>query len=306
MTLLGNLMTVTGHVYCRIVNTKLTKLDDAMGEQMAYIVLSETRPFSYRDFLKFKVNDNEHTMDHGTFRNKISKLKKAGNVELCYYSSCAFYTLKGHKFGKPMTPDRMGVHNSPLYKMLQDLPFDKQSIHDIRLTLEVPNIWKTFSVNPEFYKNEANQDIAVPTWHEENSLVRIYVHKTDKISIIISCSVSPIPLTYKGTIRFFNLLVRAEEKLRNIVDNNSQTKSWITIPDYKNWIVVMWHFGRDALQQYTGEKFSITVEDTQNVLARIYSKDFNNKRRIRIEKQEYPKKTVIDAIEEKLGRIING
>ncbi|HKQ21418.1 MAG TPA: hypothetical protein VJS91_05225, partial [Nitrososphaeraceae archaeon] len=121
----------------------MTRLEDAMQEHMAYIVLSEGRPFSYRDFLKFKVNDNEHTMDHGTFRNKISKLKKAGNVELCYYSSCAFYTLKGHKFGKPMTPDRMGVHNSPLYKMLQDLPFDKQSIHDIRLTLEVPNIWKT-------------------------------------------------------------------------------------------------------------------------------------------------------------------
>jgi hypothetical protein len=287
------------------VNIKLTKLGEAMEEHMAYIVLSEGRPFSFRDFLKFRNSDNEYAMDHGTFRNKISKLKKAGKVELSYYSSCAFYTLKGHNFGKPMTPDRMGVHNSPLYRMLQDLPFDKQSIHDIRLTFKVPNIWRTFSVNPDFYRNKANYDIVIPTWHEENSLVRIYVHRTDRVSVIISCSIYPVPLTYEGIIRFFNLLVRAEEKLRNIVDNNSPIKSWITIPDYKKWFIVMWHFGRDALQGYSGEKFVVTVEDAQHVLSRVYSKNFNNKRRIRIEKQEYPKKTVIDAIEEKLGNIID-
>lgn len=298
-------MTVTGYVFCRIVNIMLTRLDDAMEEHMAYIVLSEGRPFSFRDFLRFKVSDNEYSMDHGTFRNKVSKFKKTGKVELSYYSSCAFYTLKGHKFGKPMTPNRMGVHNSPLYKMLQDLPFDKQSIHDIRLTFKVPNVWKTFSVNPDYYPNKANYDIAIPTWHEENSLVRIYVHRTDRISVIISCSVYPIPLAYEGIIKFFNLLVRAEEKLQNIVNTNGPTRSYITIPDYKNWIIVMWHFGRDALQGYSGDKFAVTVEDAQHVLSRVYSKDFDNKRRIRVEKQEYPRKTVIDAIEEKLGNIVN-
>lgn len=296
-------MTVTVHVFCRIVNIELTGLEDAMEEYMAFIVLSEERPFSFRDFLKFKVNDIEYVMEHGTFRNKISKLKKAGKVESCYYSGCGFYTLKDHKFGKPMTPDRMGIHNSPLYKMLQDLPFDKHSIHDIRLTFKVPNIWKAFSANSDFYRNKANYDVVVPTWHEENSLVKLYIHKTDKVSVIISCSLYPIPLTYEGIIGFFNLLVRAEEKLRNIVDNNSPTKSWITIPDYKNWTIVMWHFGRDALQGYSGEKFAVTVEDAQHVLSRVYSKDFNNNRRIRIERQECPRKTVIDAIEEKLGNI---
>src|SRR4030095_11847153 len=108
----------------------MTSLDDAMEEYMAYIVLSERRPFCYRDFLKFEVNGKEYDMAHGTFRNKISKLKKRGRVELSYYSSCAFYSLEGYKFGKPMTTDHAVVQNNPLYKMFRDLPFDKQSIHD--------------------------------------------------------------------------------------------------------------------------------------------------------------------------------
>lgn len=52
---------------------------------------------------------------------------------------------------------------------------------------------------------------------------------------------------------------------------------------------------------YMGERFCISVEKLQHVLTRIYVKDFNGKNRIRVERQEYPKKTLIDAIEEKLG-----
>lgn len=63
----------------------------------------------------------------------------------------------------------------------------------------------------------------------------------------------------------------------------------------------MWHFGRDASTEFAGERFSITVEKLQRILTRLYVKDFNGKSRLRIERQEYPKKTLIDAIEEKLG-----
>jgi hypothetical protein len=60
----------------------------------------------------------------------------------------------------------------------------------------------------------------------------------------------------------------------------------------------MWHFGRDASIEYTGEKFSITVNKLESILTRLYVKDFGNKKKIRLETQEYPKKTVVDAIEE--------
>jgi hypothetical protein len=286
----------------------LTKLDDAMVEQMAYIVLSETRPFSYRDFLKFKVNDKEYGMKHGTFRNKISKLMKNGHVELSYNSGCGFYTLTGHKFGKPMTPYPTVVHNNPIYRMIKDLPFDKQSIHDIRLIFTAPMIWKIASINPDFNRNKRSQDIVIPTWNKDNALIRTVIHKSDTVSVTIGCSPQPFLLDANGIINFYNLLVRIEEKLRSIFDNCvlvNYGKSGIIIPDYGEWVVTMWHFGRDASVEYSGEKFCVSMLNLQHTLIRIYVKDLDGKSKIRIEKQEYPKKTVLDAINERLDNKID-
>lgn len=80
----------------------------------------------------------------------------------------------------------------------------------------------------------------------------------------------------------------------------------IKIPDYLSWIITMWHFGRDALVEYNGDKFCRTIEEAQHILTRIYSKEYGNGRgrrkhmRIRHEIQRYPNITVEDAIEEKL------
>jgi hypothetical protein len=280
----------------------MSDLDYAMQKYMTYIVLSEQRPFSYGDFLHFEFDGIEYKMTHGTFRNKICKLIQDGVLELSYYSTCAFYTLKGHKFGKPMTPNRMVVHDDPFYRTLRDLPFDKQSIHDIRLRFKVPGIWKVLSINPDFHVNERSKDIAIPSWIKDHIIVRIMIHRTDTVSVIIGCSVWPIQLDANGIIRFFNLLVRVEEKLQTVLDNSPiNSNESENIPDYKSWIVTMWHFGRDSLVEYTNEKCCISIGSAQHMLTRLYVKDFNGKNRVRIEKQEYPKKTVLDAIEEKLN-----
>jgi hypothetical protein len=141
----------------------MTKLDEAMSERMASMVLSEHRPFCYLDFLKFEVDGFVHEMRHGTFRNKITKLIKNGEVEVSYRSVQTFYTLKGHKFGKPVTPDHMGVppHNS-FYQMIKDLPLDKNSLHDIRLWFKVPGIWSQFSSNSAYRINPRSKDIRLP------------------------------------------------------------------------------------------------------------------------------------------------
>ena len=93
-------------------------------------------------------------MKHGTFRNKISKLMKKGEVERLYCSPEAFYTLKGHNFGKPVTPDHMGVSpNNTFYQMIMNLLLDKQSVHDIRLCFEVEGIWSLLSSNSIYNMN---------------------------------------------------------------------------------------------------------------------------------------------------------
>jgi hypothetical protein len=82
----------------------LSKLDEAMRKHIEYVVLKEERPFSFHDFLNFQLDGLEYHMSSGTFRNKVSALVKEGQVEVAYYSSVAFYTIKGVKFANTMTP----------------------------------------------------------------------------------------------------------------------------------------------------------------------------------------------------------
>jgi len=283
----------------------MSELDDAMEQHMAYIVLSIGRPFSFKDFLCFEVDGKEYKPSHGTVRNKFDEFTEKEIIELDYKTNIAFYTLKGHKFGKKlMTPDHTVVHNDPIYRMLENLPLERQSIHDIHLRFNVPEIWKRLSINPAFHINKRSQDISIPSWSKNDTIVRIIIHRTDVVTVIIGCSLQPVSLDVNGIIRLFNLLVRIEEKLQTILDNSTPIcfdKKCFSIPEYQSWIVTMWHFGRDASIEYAGEKFSITVNKLESILTRLYVKDFNGKYRIRIERQEYPRMTVEDAIQEKLG-----
>ena len=54
----------------------MTELENAMQEHMAYIIFSEGRPFSFKDFLHFTVDEKIYKMAPGTFRNKILALKR--------------------------------------------------------------------------------------------------------------------------------------------------------------------------------------------------------------------------------------
>src|SRR5688500_2940399 len=106
----------------------MSEFDDAIREHIAFIVLFLHRPFSFHDFIRFEASGTEYTMTLGTFRNKVSMLRKSDEVELVYKSGTAFYTLKGHKFGKPMTPTHAGgksLSNDPFVRMIQNLPLDK-------------------------------------------------------------------------------------------------------------------------------------------------------------------------------------
>jgi hypothetical protein len=125
-----------------------------------------------------------------------------------------------------------------------------------------------------------------------------------------------------GIIRLTNALSIVEERLSRIVDESRGVKgikdfSWIgsgsssgvgcgnasIIPAHYEWIVTMWHFGADASVEYSGEKFSVTWEIAENALLRAYNKVMsNNKTRIRLERQEYPKTTLANMIEQKLSR----
>ena len=326
-----------------------------MMQHMRYIVLTKKRPFSYRDFRSFEVNDKEYGMEHGTFRNKVSQLIKAGKVEREYISGLAFYTIKGMNFGKrkhdsarmmmmtqPMTPNHMGVyschcchyhhqhgsghdkavppaadsattatiatrHHNTLYSLIQDLPLDKRSLHDIRLRFKIPDIYTIFSSSlkvpniqlqqqqQQLRLNSNSGDISLPIWNINGLNIKVTVHRTNTVSVIVGCSYAPIATDVGGVIRLTNALSRVEERISRLLDDCGKIipgeYESLPIPDHTKWMVTMWHFGADASVEYAGEKFSATWNVGKNALIRAYSKVMKDgKARIRLERQEYPGK----------------
>jgi hypothetical protein len=283
----------------------MTKLDDAMRKHIAYIVFSKQETFSYRDFLKFEINGEIFTMKHGTFRNKIAKLKKKGDVVDCGPSYPKFYTLKGQKYVKPVTHDHVVVSpNNSFYQMIRDLPLERNSLHDIRLYFKLPQIWSILSSNSR-YRMNLRKDIRLPGIKENDLFIEITVHRPNTVTVTVSCSYTPITVDVNGIIRLSNALTIVRERLSLSIRETANLTNWnvgnITIPPYDEWIVKMWHFGRDASIEYSGEKFEMTFGLASNILIRVYSKQMKGKKTIiRLERQEYPGIQLMDAIEARL------
>jgi hypothetical protein len=279
-----------------------------MKRHIHYLVNVEKKPFCFRDFSHFRVDGQEYFMAHGTFRNKISNLVRAGYAECIYYSAPAFYSLEGIYFTKPrreMTDNHTVVPSmSSLSSVsfIDTLPADKHALHDIRFRFKVDSIWTVITTNhPELRPNDVSKDINLDPLETRGLTIRTTVHHTDTVSVIVGCSLRPVAVDVKGLIRLSNTLTRVEERLLRYIQCRPMSLSLSNpIPDHNSRIVTMWHFGEDSSNGYNGETFEIAWEDGENALMRIYTKDMKGGTRIRKERQEYPNKRFDEAINEKL------
>ena len=289
----------------------MSKLDHAFMQQIKQIVVIERRPFSFKDFEYFRVNGLRYKMTHGTFRNKISKLKKDGKIELEYTSGIGFYTLSGFHFGNSMTDNHMGnttvIGVTELIDFIENLSLEDKSIHDIHMSFSVPDIWQILASNMRFKNiiNSRSKDIKLDPLITEDLKIQTTVHRSDTVSVIVGCSRNPISIEdISGILRLSNALVRVEERLSRAVDESGETLPGgyekIPIPSYVRWKVTMWHFGRDGKTEYSGDGFSVTFGHTRDTLVRIYTKSKNNGKVLRLEIQQTPNKTLFDAIQDKI------
>ena len=229
------------------------------------------------------------------------------------------------------TPSASAISSNPLYRLLRNLPLDKSSVHDIHLRFVSPQIYAIIyssnskrSFGSNYTINSRSKDILLPAWKIRDLLVKATIHRTDTVSIMIGCSLNPISFDFKGIIRLTNALSIVEERIARLVEGSRNVSGFdvidanigfdcsssnrsnyhgIIIPSFSEWTVTMWHFGADALTEYSGEKFSVTWETAEDVSIRAYSKIMNDDRtRIRLERQEYPKVTLTDIIEQRLSR----
>jgi hypothetical protein len=302
----------------------LNEVDSALWKRITQIVQTENRPFSYVDFVPaFKVDGQNYTIAHGTFRNKMSEMLKAEKVEVVCISPQAFYVLKGVKFETQMTGDHTGVSvlpplhsqlqrhrlaNDPVHRIIQNLPFGQRTLHDIHLRFEVEGIWSIIS--PQYEVNPKSKDIQLRPpwpWKIRDFDIKVTVHSTDTVGVDIGCSYCPVAVDVSGVIRLSNALCTVQERLSNIISkygsgSAADASTICVVPDHMSWTVTLWHFGVDALITYTQEKFYASWEVGQHALITAYTKEWKDgTTRIRIEKQEYPKKPLAEALEEKLN-----
>jgi hypothetical protein len=296
----------------------LSTLDDAMLRKMKYIVIMEHRPFSYKDFIDY--------MKHGTFRNKISKLRRDGLVEFVRNSHTAFYTLRGYHFGNnaSMTRNHMGIPSvipvtgvipytavseaERFCGYLKTLDTNTNSIHDIHTKFTVLDIYKIISSSPKYSKliNPVSKDIPLEAENIDNMHIHISIHRTDTVTVIVGCSRDPITLDERGITRLSCGLTRIEERLSRRLDECGNTLEGgyerIPIPDNRRWQVTLWHFGKDKFaNEYPAKGYALTWGHGREVL-RTYIKTLNDKKIKRKERQEYPNKNLQDALDDKRSK----
>lgn len=296
------------------MNLLRNNLDNVLWETIQNIVESEHRPFTYQDIVEKGVK-----IGYGTFRNKISKLRKDGKIEVIHYSPQGFYAMKGVD-KVSITDDHTGVtfplHNNhnyrhltndPVYRIIQNIPLGKRSLHDIRLKFSADGIWSALS--SKYKPNEQSKDLQLVPWPWKiNDLnLKVTIHSTDTVGIDVGCSYCPVTVDISGVIRLSSVLAISRERLSHVIGSCTDHQNPNpTIPDHMTWIVTMWHLGRDALIEYKGEKFHASWEVAEHALITAYIKEWmHNKKRPRIEKQEYPKKSLAEALEEKLNGSLN-
>jgi hypothetical protein len=142
--------------------------------------------------------------------------------------------------------------------------------------------------------------------------IGITIHHSDTVSIYIGCSCKPIALDVPDILQLIEALTRTEMHLINTMNEviaHHLKVPKLSIPRFTTWMVKMWHFGVDTLDEYDKEEFHVTFEEGISDIFRIYTKRMKNKKVIvRAERQEYPNEDFMLALVKKLypnGRLIN-
>lgn len=190
------------------------------------------------------------------------------------------------------------LKNHPIYRLIQNVLYDKGALHDIRLRFTVQGIWAILSTSNAI--DPVSKDIRLIN-QEINALdIKVTVHHTDTLSIVIGCSYSPVAVDTAGVIRLSNALTLIQERLSTTIRDSAVDK----IPNHMDWIVTMWHFGADASVEYKGDMFHASWKVGENAMVALYSKQWKDgKSRIRAERQEYPDGPLAEVLEEKLDQI---
>jgi hypothetical protein len=192
------------------------------------------------------------------------------------------------------------IHH-PLYQILVDTPFGERAVHNLHLTFKTNGIYTILLNNPDLNVeiNQKNKEIFFTYPDIDKFSIIITIYPTDTCTIVVGCSEAPILLDFVGINRLTIALCRIEERLSQLLISSS-----MELPNYKDWTITLWHMGKDSISEYSKEMFHCKWELGEKIAIRIYSKEFQDKKRkVRIEVQQNPNipvevltKTIVDKV----------
>jgi len=222
-----------------------------MLEHMAYLVFCEKQEACWRDFTNFEVDGRRYRLAAGTIRNNLLKLRRQGKIEVAYRSVDSYYTLSeyGVQHSDKMTVNHARVYKRDVAELIERMAFDTPGAHDIHLRFSSQLIWRTLSVLTSRPRSSTrsttsqtaivshissagappqsttlsiqpvSKDIVLPEMTLDVGIKGIVtVHRSDTVSVILSCSRSPIKFDIGGLVRLSCSLARIEERLLTLID----------------------------------------------------------------------------------------
>ena len=175
-----------------------------------------------------------------------------------------------------------------MLELLKEVRQQPASIHDIKMMFHSKNLHEILlqkGCTPN--KNNKGIKITFPIPHANIHMKAMVYPNT--IQIDIGCTFKPIIYNISGVIHLTSLLGEVRNYLRTI------TSDKVEIPDVAKWIITHYHFGKDGLQEYSGEKFHMTYEEVSEGTIRFYSKVMTDGKTILRAEQIQTPRTTIDV-----------
>lgn len=263
----------------RISNNKgITKKQKEFLKKGMWINVVRWRGFSSSDFPEITPNN---------FRQRVYRLKEY--IEVYVKSSVGYYRIKGVPLGSSEIVTEYPMGDKMLW-MLQTIKEQPVAIHNIKIKFE-SNLYIFLPQNPPIKIDSINKGALLHFELIPNYRTKIAIYpKTTQIDI--ACTYNPVLYNIQGAFLLNSLLTLVHQQLMELGKHQAD------IPNFYDWIITHYHFGRDGQEEWNGESFHITIRDALNQLVRYYSKEMKNKKRYgRVETVKSPKIKISEELE---------
>lgn len=254
-----------------IDNANLSKSLNQFKEDATNFCKIQQRPFCFKDF----------NYTPGNFRQKIRLLKDY--IVPVIKGRPSFYKVRGIELpleSKSVTLNPMGL--CKIQSILEDCRDQPPMIHDIRFKIE-SNLHEKL-IKKGLTPNINNHSITLNNIPTPDSSLNFKILSYPKhIQLVVGCSLKPIIYDSAG---IQNLIFNLGQYISNLKLFVNDTFS---IQPISKWMVTHTHLNKDGSLELSGQSFHYCFEDYTGALYRIYSKEFPDGTRARVEKIETEK-----------------